>query len=70
MAQEKELLERLRAMQLDKKDGSDDDYVHVPRRSHVNEKAMTVSMVRKPEGLSVSDTKEWQRALLKDPRSR
>jgi hypothetical protein len=69
--QEKELLERLRAMQ---NDAVGEDYVHVDevgkQRRQVNEKDAPGREHRQPKGLSVSDAEQWQKAMLNDPRSR
>lgn len=72
-ARDKALLERLRSMQLEKKDTSDDDYVHVQHFEKDSDPAtegMTDLKTRLPKGLSISDAQKWQASLLRDPKNR
>lgn len=67
-AHEKAVLDRLRALQMDEREGLD-GYVDVTAiEGGTSEKIPTAS--REPETVSVSVIAEWQDALLKDPKNR
>lgn len=70
---DKALLDRLRSMQLEKKEAADEEYVHVEcfEKSHdSNTEDISKLKSRSPKGLSVSEVEKWQDSLLKDPKNR
>lgn len=70
---DKAVIDRLRALELENKAGSDDEYVYVGD-SDTQEKGAAgstdISKSRKPESVSVSLMEVWQAALLEDPKNR
>ena len=64
--QEKIVIDRLRALQVEGEGGGDEDYVCVS--PPVSEKSVVGS--RTPEALSVPVVEKWQDALLSDPKNR
>ena len=66
VACEKELLERLRATQITRKDDLDDASRRTPQ---VNEKIGSPEP-REPEAMSLSEVGLWQNTLLRDPKNR
>lgn len=68
IANEKLIVERLRAMQLQDKDNADSEYVHV------DEKAMgkgQASRTRAPwTTLSIEEVGDWEHELLQDPKNK
>ncbi|KAK1758602.1 putative bleomycin hydrolase [Echria macrotheca] len=65
---EKALIERLRALQLEK-GRIDDGYVHVST-TEKSDGVVDISKSRQPEGLSVDQMAKWQDTLLEDPKNR
>lgn len=61
---EKAMLERLRTLDIND-DESEEEFVHVG-----SEKDGDVRLVRKAEGLSVSQLNSWQSQALRDPKNR
>ena len=69
-AHQRAVVDRLRALQLEKIDGADDGYVHVDEDGNANEKAHQLAIARQPETLRVELIEKWQEALLEDPKNR
>lgn len=71
---EKAVIERLRAIQLENKDSSEEGYVLVndgKQPGSLNEKAMgAMKLSRQPGNVSVSQMQQWQSHLLEDPKNR
>ncbi|KAL2016456.1 hypothetical protein VTK56DRAFT_3507 [Thermocarpiscus australiensis] len=67
---EKVVLERLRTLQLEKKDSLEDGYVYINSEKATNREARDLVDSRQPETVPVSRMSEWQDALLKDPKNR
>lgn len=65
--QEKLVIDRPRALQMEG-GGGDDDYVCVSKEAPFSEKSVVGS--RRPEGLSVPLVEKWQDTLLSDPKNR
>jgi len=62
---ERAVLERLRALRSETRDGESSDYVYV--HGGALEKA---AAVRQAEDLSVAQMHDWQKRLLEDPKNR
>ena len=70
-AHEKAAFERLRALQLEKKERLEEDYVYVNyEKANNHDDVQTVLHSREPEGVPVARLAEWQDKLLKDPKNR
>ncbi|KAK5660682.1 hypothetical protein OQA88_12046 [Cercophora sp. LCS_1] len=66
---EKAVIDRLRALELEKRDG-DDDYVCIANDATNEKGAFDVAKARQPETVSISLMSKWQGALLNDPKNR
>jgi len=69
--QDKIVIDRLRALQMEGEAGGEEDYVCVSKEAAaapVSEKSVVAS--RTPEALSVPVVEKWQDALLSDPKNR
>lgn len=71
---EKAVIDRLRAMQLENRESSDEGYVLVGNgkpTETLNEKALgALKLARQPGNISVSQMQQWQSHLLQDPKNR
>ncbi|EOO01655.1 putative bleomycin hydrolase protein [Phaeoacremonium minimum UCRPA7] len=71
---EKAVIDRLRAMQLENRESSDEGYVLVSNgkpTETLNEKALgALKLARQPGNISVSQMQQWQSHLLQDPKNR
>jgi bleomycin hydrolase len=68
-AHEKAVLDRLRTLQLEKRELVDDEYDYISDGS-LAEKACGAAKSRQPETISVAEMEKWQDALLDDPKNR
>lgn len=66
--QEKVVIDRLRALQVE--GGGDEDYVCVSKEAAPPVSEKTVVGSRQPEALSVPLVEKWQDTLLSDPKNR
>ncbi len=67
---EKAIIERLSALELEKKEDLTSGYVYLQDGNQVNEKGRADVAARQPESISVSLMAKWQDALLDDPKNR
>jgi bleomycin hydrolase len=68
-AHEKTALERLRTLQLENKEGLENEYVCIDNEK-VTGNSYDVLRSREPETVPVTRMAEWQDALLRDPKNR
>lgn len=74
MRHDRALLERLRSINLEKRDGPDEkEHAFAAENEKDHQDGVVLSrrqLARSPEGLAISDVSQWQTALLKDAKNR
>lgn len=69
-AAERAVVERLRALELEKRQAvNEDGYVELSSADGTNEKTLE-ALRRSPTTLDVSELEDWQSKLLQDPKNR